>query len=173
MEALLRTFLQEGSRESFLALRTAHLSQENLDPYSTELDGAHALLGAEDYQRAHDLIAKHMVPNHFMSSGTHMTLAFALHKLGDEERAEFEGFLGTRLLEGIESTGDGTEKNPYLVTRTSDEYDLLSARELELEQQSLVERKGRQLDRMQTTSGETLWFDITEVMAIMQRNCSP
>ena len=171
MEALLRTFLQEGSRESFLALRTAHLSQESLDTYSTELDGAHALLGAEDYQGAHDLIANHMVPNYFMSSGTHMTLAFALHKLGDEERAEFEGFLGTRLLEGIESTGDGTEKNPYLVTRTSDEDDLLSARELELEQQSLVERKGQQLDRMQTTSGETLWFDITEVMAIMQRNC--
>ena len=57
------------------------------------------------------------------------------------------------------------------MTRTSVEDDLLSARELELELQSLVERKGRQLDRMQTTSGETLWFDITEVMAIMQRNC--
>lgn len=150
MQELLVRFLKGVSSENFLALRRAHLARE-------------------EFQEAHDLIREHMLLNYFMSPGIHLMLGFVLAKLGNEEESEFERFFGMRLMEGIESTGEGSEERPYLVTRSSDEYDLLSARGLTMERQSLREHGGRWLDCLETNSGEPVWFDVTEVIGIKER----
>lgn len=108
MQELLVRFLKGVSSENFLALRRAHLARE-------------------EFQEAHDLIREHMLLNYFMSPGIHLMLGFVLAKLGHEEESEFERFFGMRLMEGIESTGEGSEERPYLVTRSSDDYDLQTA----------------------------------------------
>jgi len=66
-------------------------------------------------------------------------------------------------------TGQGGERRPFLVTRTSDEYDFLIYRKQSPLIQAQVERGARLLDRIETQSGEVFWFDITEIHELTQR----
>jgi len=65
-------------------------------------------------------------------------------------------------VQGILSTGDGTKQHPYVVTRTSDEYDVLQFLGKELESQSLLEEEDRQYDLLRCKDGSEMWFDVTD-----------
>jgi hypothetical protein len=169
MQKILLIYLKNPTLANFLALRSAHLDQEGLDPYSGKLIPVSKHLSAGKYREAAELISKHLIPDYIMSAGTHLELAVAQKGLGLPDKAEFERFLAQRLVIGIEMTGQGSEARPFLVTRTSDEYDFLIYRKQTPSIQSLVESRGRRLDRIETQSGEVFWFDITEVYALMQR----
>ena len=64
--------------------------------------------------------------------------------------------------EGILATGDGTKEKPYLVTRTSDEYDILQYLDKQFGGQALVSDGDRNFDVMTCSDGTELWFDITD-----------
>jgi hypothetical protein len=55
----------------------------------------------------------------------HKFLAFAYGKQGGKDAARIEYQLANLCLEGILSTGTGTEDKPYLVLHVEDEYDVL------------------------------------------------
>jgi len=169
MQKLLLAYLKDPSLANFLALRAAHLAQEGLNPYSGSLNPVAKLLAAGEFADAAALITKHLIPDYLLSAGTHLELAFAQSELRQADKAEFERFLASKLVQGIEMTGKGTESQPFLVTRTSDEYDFLIFRKQTPLVQGLVESKGRRLDRIETQDGTVFWFDITEIFALMQR----
>jgi len=168
MQKVLLIYLKNPTLANFLALRSAHLAQEGLNPYSGKLIPVGKHLADGKYREAADLISKHLLPDYVMSAGAHLELAVAQKGLGFPDKAEFERFLAQQLVLGIEMTGEGAEARPFLVTRTSDEYDLLIYRKQTPSLQSLVERGGRRFDRIETQSGEVFWFDITEIHALMQ-----
>ena len=169
MQKVLLAYLKSPALANFLALRSAYLAQEGLNPYSGKLIPVGEHLAAGEYWEASTLISKHLIPDYLMSAGAHLELAIAQRGLGFPEKADFERFLAQQLVLGIEMTGEGVEARPFLVTRTSDEYDLLIYRKQTPSMQSLVESGGRRLDRIETESGEVFWFDITEIHALMQR----
>ena len=162
-------FLQQPSPASFLKVREALFEQEDFDPYCSALDEVEAMMSEGKWQMIVDTITRNLFPNHILSPGAHLNLGFSLHKLGKEKEAEAEQMISSLLFDCIKSTGDGTEERPYLVTSTSDEYDILMMDQLGFQGQALVERNGREYDVMTLEGGGQLWFDITEIRQILAR----
>jgi len=96
-----------------------------------------------------------------------MMLGLVYDKLGMTQESETEMVVGAHCLRGIEMTGDGTQARPMLVTRTSDAFDVLNARQLDVSQHTLELVDGRRYDVFQTTDGQTLWFDITDISKLL------
>ena len=167
MRDFLLTFLQNPSRESFTALRSEVMAHPEFDPADTSLDGVAAMLADGMHDEAAELIRAQLVPDFLLSPGAHWSLGYALRMIGDERGETFEFSLGQQLLNGIQLSGEGTEESPWLVSRTSDQYDLLLSRDLKLKTQAIVRVGDRSLDRMETHSGEVFYFDITDILAIM------
>lgn len=106
-----------------------------------------------------------MVPamaNYLLSPGAHLLLGDIYEKLGDEESARRERTIAIRCVKAILASGDGTADRPYLVTRVSDEYDVLAYLKKPMERQSLQQRGGRACDVMCCKDGSEIWFDISE-----------
>lgn len=96
-----------------------------------------------------------------------MMLDLAYERIGDTKASELERGIALLLLEGIESTGDGTEAHPYLISRVVDEYDLLTYLGKVPEMQSLVESGERLLDRHNCEDGTSIYFDVTAQHAFL------
>ena len=161
MNELFLTFLDKPTRENFVAVRRAVTMHAGYEPYSNDLQEMNDLYEAKRYAEVRERF-RAAVPNLLLSPRAHMLLALAARHLGKDEDFEMERAIYARCLEGIESTGDGSHESPYLVLRTSDEYDLLMAREKQLKQQSLIGDEDRHLDRLECTDGTDLYFDITD-----------
>jgi hypothetical protein len=159
-EELLR-FIETPDRETFLAFRAKIIASAAYQPYSDEFDTVGELLEKQKFQEAQEILRQAM-GNLMLSPRAHQLLGFLHHKLGDEQRANMEMMIGIVCVEGILTTGDGSQESPYLVLRTSDEYDVLEHFEKQLQQQSLLHRDDRHFDRIECTDGTTYWFDITD-----------
>lgn len=109
-----------------------------------------------------------MRPNHLLSPGAHLKLALIYQQLGRDAEMERERVIANLCLEGILSTGDGSAERPYLVTRTSDEYDVLAASNLNPVSQTLRLVEGRRLDVLTTREGSEICFDVTEIFCWLQ-----
>ena len=102
------------------------------------------------------------MPNLLLSPRAHLCAAMIAESEGDEERRRMEGAVAYACVQGILSTGDGTKQRPYVVTRTSDEYDVLQFLGKELESQSLLEEEDRHYDQLRCKDGSEMWFDVTD-----------
>lgn len=167
MKKLFFDYIAAPDLEGFLKLREAVLSHDEFDPYSSELDEVDNLVAREEFERVVEVISSNLIPNHFLSPGAHLKLGFSHHKLGNRDRADAVKMISSALLHGIELTGDGSKEAPFLVTRTSDEYDYLFAHQLPLEGQSLQEKGDRNFDVMTVTGHQPIWFDVTDIYAIL------
>lgn len=161
MHDLFATFRDQPTRETFLAVRQAVVAHSDYDPYARDLDEALALFGEKKYREAQERI-KAAMPNLLLSPKAHLVASVAARELGDSETQLFENKCCFRCLEGILSTGDGSEARPYLVLRTSDIYDVLMLQQKKLATQALVQKGGRSYDQMTCTDGTVLWFDVTD-----------
>ena len=121
------------------------------------------------FEQVVETIAENLFPNHILSPGAHFRMGFAHHKLGRSKEAEMEHMIYFSLLRGIELTGDGSEGKPFLVSRTSDEHDWVFANELTFESQALMSKDDKTYDQITVAERDPIWFDITEIYAIMQR----
>lgn len=166
-------FLKHPDLENFLALRNALLAHPGYDPYSTELRGVDSLLQEDQPAEAEALLRSAMTPNHLISPGAHLRLSLAYQRLDRREEAQRERAIGMRCLEGILSTGDGTLAYPYLVTRTSDEYDVLLSQGQRFQSQALLREGARLVDRITAESGRDYHFDVTEIFQIAKGRLSP
>lgn len=168
MQELFVAFLQEPTPDSFRAIRDQVAKHPNYDGYSSDLS---RMEDAYQQKRFADVKAEfgQAQPNLLLSPGAHLLLSLAMREEGNAEGSEMERFICFRCMDGIQLTGDGTQERPFLVLRTSDEYDVLSALGKQFTQQALVHGDGKSFDKMTCADGSELWFDITEMLAAMAR----
>ncbi len=170
MDHLFVGYLQDPTPGNFLALRQALLETPGFDPYSRDLARADHFFSANQFDAAEQELRQRMRPSHILSAGTHLKLALVYQRLGRQEEMERERAIAIRCAEGVLSTGDGSPERPYLVTRTSDEYDVLAMRRLTFASQALRQDEGaRRLDVVRTQEGPELCFDITDIFELLKR----
>ncbi len=154
-------FTMSPDRDSYLALREKVIASEAYQPYSNELETAGEFYEQGQVEEARDVLQNAM-PNLLLSPRAHHLLSILFSKLGDEKSAQFEFFFGDACLEGILATGDGSADKPYLVVRTSDEYDVLEHLGKQLSMQGLTADEEKHLDVIKCQDGTQYVFDITE-----------
>lgn len=150
-------FLTEPTKEAFLKARNYVIEHEEYNPYSDDTSTLQDLLQKEAFED----VLKYNNINVILSPRVHLMKKYAATQLGKEKEASSEYFLGHRILEGINSTGDGSKENPYLVLRVSDERDFLGFIGEEFKSQALV-KEDKTYDLITTQSGKSIYFDITD-----------
>ncbi|MCA8999591.1 MAG: DUF4919 domain-containing protein [Planctomycetaceae bacterium] len=153
--------LQQPGRSSYLALWEIVTRSADYQPYSDGLRFANELASEERWVEAIEA-AHATMPNLLLSPRAHLLLAYLYDQLGNDRGVQMEVLFAQACLEGILDTGNGTAEAPYLVTRTSDEYDVLEHLEKTFTQQALCEQGNRHFDVLTCGDGSELWFDITE-----------
>ena len=93
----------------------------------------------------------------------------AAEGLEDAAKAKAEREAAAKCVEGVLATGDGSADKPYLVTRVSDEYDLLRHLKKARTTQGLRHKDGKAFDVMSCTDGTEVWFDITAVFGSLSK----
>ena len=168
LKDLFAEFIAAPERESFLKVRAALVASADYDPYSTDLDDIGELVEQEKFDEAKTAIAKSQ-RNLLLSPRFHWQAVVVADKTGQDDEAVAEFKKQQACLTGILSTGEGTEKRPYFVTRVDDEYDLLRHLKKQMARQSLRHRDDRSFDVLDTADGQEIWFDITDVFATLAK----
>ena len=111
-------------------------------------------------------LARASLADNFVDINAHLAAAAALRALGRTAEADAERAIGGQLLGSIFASGDGQSAvSAYHVISVDEEYIVLSAQKLRLEQQSL-RTDGGAFDLMKVTDPATgeqreIWFDIS------------
>lgn len=159
------TYMTDGKPESFQRLRSAFMKGTDYRPYKRRLER----VVEQIEQRADDSILQDLnklKSGYLISPDFHLALAHVLNRLGQTDESSVECLIAQRCIDGILSTGDGTEKRPYFVTFVSDEYNVMSLLQKQLQMQCLVKRGDREFDMLRCQDGSELCFDITEMRAV-------
>lgn len=159
-------FLTTPTAEKFRAIRDAIAKHPSYDGYSNDLRDMEDAFQQKRFADVKTAFAQAQ-PNLLLSPAAHLLLSMSLKEEGNEKGSEMERFICFRCVEGIQTTGDGTQEKPYLVLRTSDEYDVLSALGKQLQSQALVHDQGKSYDKLTCADGSELWFDITDMLGKM------
>ncbi|MGK0188105.1 MAG: hypothetical protein ACI9R3_003897 [Verrucomicrobiales bacterium] len=168
----LTAFIENPVLEEFLKLRAGVMVEPDFNPDSDHLASVDELVAAGQYGKVIDLIRDAIWPNFLLSPGAHVQLGYALQKEEREREANVERAIAALLLRGIELTGDGSESKPFLVARTSDEYDYLFAKQLQFASHTDVDSDGRQLDCILVREKGTIFFDVTDICSIRRSRSS-
>lgn len=151
-------FIIEPSKEAFLKAREEVVNHKDYNPYLPLLEDLGDLLEKKEFAK----VVEFKDINLMLSPRAHSHKRYAYLELGMEKEAEFEIIFARRILECILLTGDGTKEAPYLVTRVQDERDVLSFIGEKYKMQALINEGDRSYDRINTESGKTIFFDITD-----------
>jgi len=168
VEKLFEAFLKAPTRENYVKVHKAVTSHEKYDGYSRDLGKIGDLVRQKKHKEAKALLEKGM-PNLLLSPRAHRYGILAAEGLGDAAAVAREREAYQKCVKGILSTGDGTPGRAYIVTRVSDEYDLLRVLRKRQTQQGLVHKDGKSYDVVTCTDGTSLWFDVTAAFAAMSR----
>jgi len=157
-------FIAEPSVEKYLELRRRLLKREDFQPYSTEMLEIVELMNAGKYREAVECFERGL-KNLILSPGANLLISSVHEKLGEKDVAEFHRHFAFAIMTCILESGDGSEEAPYLVTRVSDEYDVLEVLDKKMVHQQLVEdiESGRLMDVLECSDGSTVYFDVTEI----------
>lgn len=161
MKDLFFEFLQSPDRDSYLAVHKTVVASQHYAPYSSEIEDIDKLLKAEKYDAARKKAARSM-PNLLLSPSAHLLLSFIAEKLNETEESQMEHFIALTCCRGIQATGDGSKATPYIVTRPSDEHDLVRYLDKKFSRQTLINDGDRQLDQIRCVDGSEMYFDITD-----------
>lgn len=146
---------------SFLELRQLVIESEKYDPDSITLLEAVEAKESGDPQRAIDLLIESH-ENFLLTPFFHFYFADLYKSIGDEEGYISSTGLGVACIDGILSTGNGTEEKPYLVLRISEEKDILNVLGHEPITQSIVRKEDKHFDVFECEKGLKYWFDISD-----------
>lgn len=124
------------------------------DPHAFE--DASTYLNRGEYRSARDRMLKGM-PAWFLSPAAHNLIALAHQGVGDEGPAADERAMSGRALQTILDSGQGTEQDPWIVMRPSDEYDVAMLKQKRVTGQST---HGNFLDRLECADGTEMWFHV-------------
>lgn len=169
VDTLLAAFLEKSSKATYVKVFEAVTSHSTYDPYSGDLDEAYVLVEKKDFKEAQARLAAAM-PNLLLSPRAHILARRVAEGLGDAAEAKRQDQIARKCLEGILSTGRGdSPASPCLVTRTSDEYDVLRSLKRDTSFQSLRSVEGRHFDVFRYGEGKEMWFDITVVFQALNK----
>jgi hypothetical protein len=97
-----------------------------------------------------------------LSPRFHRLVALASLELGDQQDAEIERFAAEACLEGVLSSGDGTQAHPYLLSQSADAHEVLKKLGLKAVRQASVESQGALCDvfevRDRAKATQEVWF---------------
>lgn len=158
MESGFFRFVLEPSKESFLEARRKVVEHDEYDPYSFILDDIKDLLDEKEYAKVLEIDDINLL----LSPRAHSYKRYAFEGLEMHREAEIAVTVLRKILECILLTGDGSKEYPYIVTKVQDEYDLLSFIGEESKLQSLIIEETCTYDKVETKSGKTIFFDITD-----------
>lgn len=164
VDQLFASFMESRNDETFLALRQQIIASDAYQPYSDEFTTAEQLIDLYSLDEAREALEDTM-PNLLLSPRAHRLLAEIDLEAGDVQSADRERMMAAACVEGVLATGDGSEQQPYLILRTSDEYDVLAHLGKRSEMQSLVLKEEKHLDLITCSDGSEVWFDITDAFA--------
>lgn len=151
-------FLSDPTRETFLKCRELVINDPEYDPYSEDTGNIQKLLNEEKFQE----VVKYVNVNILLSPSVHIFKYFAYKELGDEKAMNIEMTIAQIIFECIEKTGDGTEDSPYIITRISDERDLIRYHfNKEDTMQRLVKGEDKIMDVLTLNDGSEVYFDIS------------
>src|SRR3954467_10725488 len=136
MQELFVAFLSNPTPESYRAIRDAVAKHPKYDGYSHDLRDMEKALDEKRFADVKNVFAQAQ-PNLLLSPSAHLLLSLVLKEEGNAKGSEMERFICFRCMDGIKLTGDGTQEKPYLVLRTSDEYDMLSTLDKQFGSQAL------------------------------------
>jgi hypothetical protein len=153
-------YIKESTKENYLRAYRAFTTAKTYSPYSFDLEEISSLVNDEKYNEAQALLKKAM-PGLLLNPKAHQLASQVAKQLGDTAAADREAAAAKKCLDGILGTGDGSAKNAYLVTRVSDEYDVLRHLGKSSGSQGLVMKDGKSFDKIQCRDGGELWFDVT------------
>lgn len=157
-DAAFRQWVSEPQPPQFEALRNAvrqHPSFHSNPDFRPVLKA----LQQGNYVAARDLILARM-PGLCLSPTAHTLLSRAYLGLGEDRRADFERAVARGALQGILTSGKGTEESPWQVLRIGDEYDVIRAMDERVEAQQQAAHPFRHIDRLDTTAGNSYWFEV-------------
>lgn len=169
--AQIQQFLVAPSVERFLSLRDAVSESPGYVPYSSDPAKGRELLAEGRFEEAHSYLLS-LVPGWILNPGIHRLLSFACYQLGQEQIAMLEHEMSMAMMDGILSTGDGSEARPYLVLHIADEYDVLDHLGKRSQGQALVHKGDRYCDLRTCDDGSEIWFDVTVPIAHLRKRIS-
>ena len=157
----------------YRALRDAYAQSPHYQPYGGDFDDARkAMISAFN---AHDCAnalgaADKVEAAIFIDITAHLVSRHCFDQAGDKAKADLHRAIAHGLMDSIIASGDGkTTKTAFLVVTINEEYDALSAFQLQLGTQTLVQDDGHTFDRMdaktKSQQNVTLFFQIDRPMA--------
>jgi hypothetical protein len=157
-------FLMNTTNENFTASQNEIFKNSQYNPYSDDLSVIEGFLDQNDLTKA----VQYNNVNVILSPRAHLYKNYAFEKLNQPKEAQAELIFAQKIMEGISLTGNGTKKKPYIVTRITDERDMLSYFQEEFVSQRLMHDDNTTFDVIQCKSGRELYFDITTPYTKMQ-----
>ncbi|WP_426477227.1 DUF4919 domain-containing protein [Chryseobacterium sp. CBSDS_008] len=152
-------FLTDPTKETFLKCRELVISDPEYDPYSEDIENLQDLLNEGKFEE----VIRYANINILLSPRAHICKYFAYKELGDEKGRNIEMTITQIIFECLEKTGEGTKKSPYIITRISDERDLvrhhLNKQDVS---QNLVKDGDKIMDALTLDDGTQLYFDIKD-----------
>ncbi|MEJ5048326.1 DUF4919 domain-containing protein [Chryseobacterium culicis] len=152
-------FLTDPTKETFLKCREMVLSDPEYDPYSEDIENMQVLLNEGKFEE----VVQYTNVNILLSPRAHIYKYFAYKELGDEKGRNIEMTIAQPIFECLEKTGDGTKDSPYIITRISDERDLIRQHFNKHDvSQSLIKEGNKMMDALTLDDGTQLYFDIKD-----------
>lgn len=152
-------FLTDPTKETFLKCRELVINDPEYDPYSEDIENIQDLLNEGKFEE----VIRYTNVNILLSPRAHIYKYFAYKELGDEKGRSIEMTIAQLIFECLEKTGSGTKDSPYIITRISDERDLvrhhLNKQDVS---QNLIKDGDRIMDALTLNDGTQLYFDIKD-----------
>ncbi|MBE4950746.1 DUF4919 domain-containing protein [Chryseobacterium culicis] len=150
-------FLTDPTKETFLKCRELVINDPEYDPYSEDLENMQDLLNEGKFEEV--ILYKNV--NILLSPRAHIYKYFAYKELGDEKGRNIEMTIAQFIFECLVKTGEGTQDAPYMITRISDERDIvrqhLNKKDVS---QNLIRDGDKIMDVLTMDDGTQLYFDI-------------
>lgn len=150
-------FVLNTTLENFSSSQREVMNHQDYNPYSEELDQLELLLDNGNLLE----VINYTSINTILSPRAHLYKNYALEKLGKKDEARAELILACKIMEGVQLTGDGSREKPFVVTRISDEKDMLGYLDEEFLSQELFHADNGIYDLIECQSGREICFDIT------------
>ena len=155
-------FISNTIKKNFINSQNIVFSNAEYNPYSEDLNIMKNLLDSNEFKK----LVEYNNINTILSPRAHLYKNYALEKL--ENDAKHELIFTQKIMEGISITGNGTKALPYLVTRVSDEKDMLNYLQEEFKSQRLAKENDKFYDLIFCKSENKIYFDITIPFLKMQ-----
>ena len=163
MPSAIERFFSQPTRRSYLLARQVVVARSTYQPLDFEVselgDLNHAGRFNEVLARVASLSDQFVLSSRLFFQGAIAATELGLADMARDYRTRF-----CACLRGVLATGDGSRKNPYRVTYTTDERDVLEALGLRANRQRLVETSNRALDVLECDDGSEIWFDVSTML---------